>query len=169
MNRLSSAEEMGCAKAELISASAFPQPSPFAGLPFACIEQYFLTFNSGNFEATSALFAEDGVLFPPFEDGILGQEAIAAYLNVEASGMHLNPRAATLYPLEDNPPQPGQKVEVKGAVKTPLFGVPVRWTFRVDERDRICSVGIQLLASLGELLQLKPQAAQDKLAKSDAN
>jgi hypothetical protein len=137
----------------------------FADLPFTCIEQYFLTLNNGDFEATSALFAKDGVLFPPFEDGILGPRAIATYLKAEASGMQLNPRTAILHDLEDNPPLPGQKVEVKGTVKTPLFGVPVRWIFRVDAGDRICSVGIQLLASLGELLQLRPQAAQGKLGE----
>ena len=167
MNRPSSVENMGRTTDEATPVIAHLLSDPFVDLPFTCIKQYFLTFNSGDFEATSVLFAEDGVLFPPFEDGILGPEAIATYLKAEASGMQLNPRTATLYPLEDTPPQPGQKVEVKGTVKTPLFGVPVRWIFRVDAGDRICSVGIQLLASLGELLQLRPQAAQGKLMESD--
>lgn len=133
--------------------------NPFANLPYSCLEKYFSTFNAGEFEATSALFAEDGVLFPPFEDGILGPEAIATYLQAEASGMNLTPRLVTLLPLDGEAVFSGHKVEVKGSVKTPLFGVPVRWIFLVDEGDRIRSVGIQLLASLEELLRFKPQAA----------
>ena len=39
--------------------------------------QYFETLNAGNFQATAALFAEDGILEAPFEDSLHGKEAIA--------------------------------------------------------------------------------------------
>lgn len=150
------------------SAEVAPSSPPtelLAGLPFTCIKQYFATLNAGDFTATAALFAEDGVLFPPFEDGILGQAAIANYLQTEASGMQLVPHSAGLCPDDDSDaaaPTTGQTLEVKGMVKTPLFGVPVRWIFVVDAGDRIRSVGIQLLASLAELLQFKPEAANQR-------
>jgi|GEM_PF-2340509 len=167
MNRSSSTNANERVVVKPIQEASRSLPNPFADFPYSCVESYFLTFNAGDFGATAALFAEDGVLFPPFEDGILGQEAIASYLQAEASGMTLNPRSAMLVPPEDEPTQPGQKVEVKGTVKTPLFGVPVRWIFRVNAGDRICSVGIQLQASLEELLHFK-QAAPQQPAESEA-
>ena len=41
---------------------------------------YFETMNAGDFEPTAAMFAGDGVLNAPFEEPIVGREAIAPYL-----------------------------------------------------------------------------------------
>lgn len=41
---------------------------------------YFQSLNAGEFDATANLFANDGVMHPPFESGIVGPEAIASYL-----------------------------------------------------------------------------------------
>jgi len=131
-----------------------PQPTlpRIAGIDEPLVQQYFATLNAEEFEGTVALFASDGVLFPPFEDGILGPEAIATYLRREARGMALHPRQGTSHPLDAETRQ----VEVTGYVKTPLFGINVRWIFVITD-TAIQSVGVVLLASLQELLQLRPQ------------
>ncbi|MGL5076282.1 MAG: hypothetical protein ACRDBG_10685, partial [Waterburya sp.] len=56
------------------------------------IDNYFATINREDFEQTAALFAEDGKLLAPFEDPILGRDAIALYLHKEAKGMKLLPQ-----------------------------------------------------------------------------
>lgn len=61
------------------------------GITEPTIISYFETLNVGNFEACAALFAADGVMYPPFEEGLVGPEAIATYLHQEAQGMKLNP------------------------------------------------------------------------------
>jgi len=123
------------------------------GIQEPLVEQYFTSFNAGDFQRTVALFAEDGVLFPPFENGILGREAIATYLQTEAHGMMLHPCQGTSQFLDAET----REVEVSGYVKTPLFGVNVRWIFVLNGDNNLQSVGIVLLASLQELLHLRPR------------
>lgn len=115
------------------------------------ILRYFETLNAGDYVATAALFAEDGVLHPPFESGIVGPEAIATYLQAEATGMQLLPRQGITEPLTDEHTQ----VQVSGKVQTPWFGVNVSWLFVLNAQQQITEMTIKLLASPQELLNLR--------------
>lgn len=117
---------------------------------------YFETLNRGDFEATAALFAEDGALVPPFEEAVVGPGAIATYLHAEATGMRLHPRRGTLVPTETGDIQ----YEIRGHVQTALFGVNVGWLFVLSANDTtrddtIKLVRVKLLASPQELLNLR--------------
>jgi hypothetical protein len=117
----------------------------------AVIQQYFETFNTGNFAAIAGLFAPEGALYPPFESAVVGPDAIAAYLNQEAQGMTIEARQCV-----QNLTETGEiEVQVAGKVQTPLFGVNVRWLFELNDRLEILSVRIKLLAALEDLLKLK--------------
>jgi hypothetical protein len=112
------------------------------------IARYFDTLNAGQFANTANLFAMEGVMFPPFEDGIIGPNAIATYLDAEAHGLRLYPQTTICKELPDGQ----QQVHVKGRVQTPLFSVNVAWAFLLTAQAEIQAVSIQLLASLEELL-----------------
>jgi len=114
---------------------------------------YFSTFNAGDFDATAELFAEDGALRPPFEDPIVGNEAIAAYLHKEATGMQIYPRKGETLPHDL--PDDDLEIQVKGYVQTPIFGVNVGWLFVITPQSTLRSVRIKLLASPQELLKLR--------------
>ena len=116
------------------------------------IDRYFSTFNQGKFDQTSQLFAPQGKLFPPFEEPIQGQAAIATYLANEADGMEAAPVQADIQSLEHDQ----QKVSVKGKVTTFVFKVTVVWDFILDAQHRILAVRINLLASLEELIKIRP-------------
>lgn len=117
------------------------------------ISTYFQSFNQGNFQTTASVFAADGQLLPPFESVIVGQEAIAAYLETEAKGMKALPEEASEQVL----PSGERSISVLGQVQTPLFGVRVRWDFVFNEQAEIVMAKIKLLAALKDLLHLKPQ------------
>jgi hypothetical protein len=119
-----------------------------AGISEPVILRYFETLNEEAFEATSQLFAVDGVMQPPFEQPIEGQDAIAAYLHAEAKGLQLQPRRGVARLLEDG----CTEVEVSGKVQTPIFGVNVSWLFRLNESKELVFARIKLLASPQELL-----------------
>jgi len=122
-----------------------------AGVHEPVISQYFALLNSGEFQAIGELFADDGVLQPPFEDVIAGQTAIVAYLDREARGFLLQPERGTIQPLDDGSTQ----YEVLGKVQTPWFSVNVAWIFILSLNQKILRVKVSLLASLQELLPLK--------------
>ncbi|NJN87186.1 MAG: nuclear transport factor 2 family protein [Leptolyngbyaceae cyanobacterium SL_7_1] len=117
----------------------------------AVITQYFTTLNAGEFAATAYLFAEDGVLYPPFDREVVGREAIATYLTTEAQAMRLVPIQTAIEPLAENRLQGA----VTGTVQTTLFSVNVAWDFCLSADLKIDSVKIKLLAALPELLSLK--------------
>lgn len=121
------------------------------GLSNPTIVEYFETLNSGDFEKTSALFAIDGAMKPPFESPIGGREAIAQYLKTEARGMTLQPKQGITQVLEDG----CTEVQVSGQVQTPLFGVNVSWQFVLNANQEILFAKIKLLASPQELLKLR--------------
>jgi hypothetical protein len=121
------------------------------GITEPTIFRYFETLNAGDFEATSTLFAAEGVLQPPFEAAIVGPEAIVTYLQAEASGMQLQPREAVATPLDDG----CTEFQVSGKVKTALFSVNVSWLFVLSPQQEILLAKIKLLASPKELLNLK--------------
>lgn len=122
-----------------------------AGISEATILHYFETLNAGDFEATANLFAQDGTLNAPFEEPIVGREAIATYLETEAKGMKLLPQEGIIEPLEDDL----TKFHLQGKVQTPLFGVNVAWKLILNRAKEIVSVEVKLLASLEELAKLR--------------
>lgn len=115
------------------------------------ILRYFETMNTGNFDATAALFAPDGSLKAPFESAFVGQEAIAAYLHKEAAGMKLEPHDSIAETLENNEIQ----VQVAGTVQTGWCGVNVSWLFILNQQHEIAAATIKLLASPQELLSMQ--------------
>ncbi|MEP1060850.1 MULTISPECIES: ketosteroid isomerase family protein [Cyanophyceae] len=119
-----------------------------AGISEPVILRYFETLNEEAFEATSQLFAVDGVMQPPFEQAIEGQAAIATYLQAEAKGLKLQPRQGVAQAVEDG----CTTVEVSGKVQTPIFGVNVSWLFTLNENKELTFAKIKLLASPQELL-----------------
>lgn len=120
------------------------------GITEPTILQYFETLNAGDFAACAALFAEDGVMYAPFESGIVGTEAIAAYLHQEAQNMKLQPSQGVTQPIDD-----GLEAQVTGKVQTSLFGVNVAWFFVLNQNQKIASTKIKLLASPQELMNLR--------------
>lgn len=121
------------------------------GITDPTIVSYFETLNAGDFEATSALFAADGAMHPPFESAIVGPAAIAAFLQQEAQGMKLEPREGIAQTLENEQTQ----VQVAGKVQTSLFGVNVSWLFTLNQQCEITTAKIKLLASPQELLNIR--------------
>ena len=121
------------------------------GINELTIQQYFQSLNASDYDKTASLFAESGVMHPPFESGIIGRDAILSYLNKEAIDIKTYPREAISIILEDNQTQ----VKVAGKVETPWFGVNVPWLFTLNENLQILDVKIKLLASPQELLSLR--------------
>ena len=117
------------------------------------VERYFESFNAGDFETTATLFAVDGQLQPPFEDPITGAEAIAAYLKAEAAGMQAYPKAIELEP----PHEQLRRVVIRGQVTAAVFKVNAAWIFDLNEANQIQWVRVKLLASMQELLSLRPE------------
>lgn len=125
------------------------------GIDQRTILQYFETFNADNFEATSQLFAPEGMLQPPFEAIVIGQSAIAAYLSQEAKGFILLPQQGQKS-LERNDLENGDiEFLVLGKVQTPWFTVNVSWTFILNSSQQIVLVKVNLLAALQELMHLR--------------
>lgn len=121
------------------------------GITEPVVLRYFETMNAGDYQATAALFAQTGVMHPPFEQPIEGREAIATYLETEAKGMQLLPREGIAEPIEDNQTQ----FQVTGKVQTSVFGVNVAWTFILNTEQEMVYAKIKLLASPQELLSLR--------------
>jgi len=122
-----------------------------AGIDEPTIQVYFAALNSGKFQQVSQLFAVDGALQPPFEEMVVGREAIAAYLEREAKGFLLQPQSGTSTALDNG----CTEFEVLGKVQTPWFLVNVCWTFILSPTQEIFLVKVKLLASLKELLPLR--------------
>lgn len=117
----------------------------------ATIKQYFKRLNEGEFELVSELFAPEGELRPPFEEPVVGREAIAAYLEVEAKGMKLYPR----WEFQESVEALNRHFEIRGQVETAFFKVNVAWLFVLNPGAEILSVRVKLLASLKELVNLR--------------
>jgi Nuclear transport factor 2 (NTF2) domain len=124
---------------------------PIAGISEFTITRYFATLNTENYQACADLFAIDGIMYPPFEEGIVGREAIASFLQQEAKGMRLEPNQGIIQVLEDG----NLEIQVSGKVQTPLFGVNVAWFFLLNSQREIAATRIKLLASPQELLSLQ--------------
>ena len=122
-----------------------------AGINNVTISRYFESLNTGDFSSTVALFAADGVMYAPFESGLVGSDAIASYLQQEALGLKAEPHQGIIESQEDNLVQ----IRVNGKVQMPLFGVNVSWLFILNSQQEIVSVKVKLLASPQELLNLR--------------
>jgi hypothetical protein len=116
------------------------------------IQRYFTTFNQADFSTTASLFASNGQLCPPFDSPIEGRDAIAVYLQKEAQGLTALPETSEQQIL----PSGDTSVQVTGQVQTALFKVNVSWQFCLNSQSEILTAKIKLLATLRELLHLKP-------------
>ncbi|MBF2065615.1 MAG: nuclear transport factor 2 family protein [Calothrix sp. C42_A2020_038] len=121
------------------------------GLNEPIVINYFKTLNAGDFEATVELFAEDGVMHPPFESDISGRDAIVNYLHQEAKGIKIYPHQGIIDILENGQSQ----VQVSGKAETSWCGVNVSWIFILNENKQIAYTRVKLLASPQELLNLR--------------
>ncbi|MEH2070138.1 MAG: nuclear transport factor 2 family protein [Nostoc sp.] len=123
------------------------------GITQTSVLRYFETLNAGEFDATAALFAEDGVMHPPLESDIVGCDAIAAYLKQEAQNIKAYPNTGISDTLEDGNIQ----VQVTGKAQTSWCGINVLWLFILNQQQQILYTRIKLLASPQELLSLRRQ------------
>jgi hypothetical protein len=139
--------------AEFISPVQAKAEFQIEGITETSVLSYFETLNAGEFEVTAALFAQDGVMHPPFESGIVGTDAIAAYLKQEAQNIKAYPKTGIADTLEDGNIQ----VQVTGKVETSWCGVNVLWLFILNQQRQILYTKIKLLASPQELLSLRRQ------------
>ncbi|MDB9362955.1 nuclear transport factor 2 family protein [Nodularia spumigena CS-588/02] len=121
------------------------------GIVEPTIRRYFETLNAGEFAATAVLFADDGVMHPPFESGIVGQEAIAIYLQQEAENIQACPRQGIVETLEND----HIEFQVTGKAQTSWCGVNVTWYFILNQQRQISNAKIKLLGSPQELLALR--------------
>ncbi|MEM6251614.1 MAG: ketosteroid isomerase family protein [Cyanobacteria bacterium P01_D01_bin.156] len=115
--------------------------------------RYFTLFNQGRYEQVSRLFSSDGRLYPPFESPIVGPENIESYLVKEADGMTVSLLSAEIQLEEDEHLQ----IDVRGKVTALVFKVNVTWRFIVTSDNKIESVRVNLVATLEELLKLRPE------------
>lgn len=124
--------------------------SKIEGIVEPIILRYFETLNAGEFEATAALFAGDGVMYPPFESAIVGQHAIATYLQQEAENIKAHLREGTVETLENDQIQ----YQITGKVQTSWCAVNVTWILILNPQQQIISAKIKLLASRQELISI---------------
>ncbi|MBD2292280.1 nuclear transport factor 2 family protein [Anabaena sphaerica FACHB-251] len=122
------------------------------GIAEPTILNYFNTLNAGDFTATAALFAEDGVMYPPLESAVVGPEAIASYLEREAQDIKAEPQQGIIDNLADHHIQ----LQVTGKAHTSWCSVNVLWLFILNPQREIIEAKIKLLASPQDLLSLRP-------------
>lgn len=135
-----------------MSTVSLTQQVSIQGLDFPLVERYFQALNAQDFEGVAQLFVSNGELHPPLEEPVIGNSAIAQYLQTEAVGMKLFPQKSHEQLLDDGKTE----VYVQGYVKTSLFKVNVAWQFLLDtEQDKLLAVAVKLLASWEELVQIQ--------------
>jgi len=123
----------------------------FSNLDQPVIQRYFHYLNSENYELVANLFAEEGVLYPPFDQPVVGPESITHYLKAEAINMAIEPLECVLKTASETE----TTYEVFGKVTTGLFSVNVGWLFTIDAANRLLEVRVKLLATLRELLKMR--------------
>ncbi|NJR50520.1 MAG: nuclear transport factor 2 family protein [Leptolyngbyaceae cyanobacterium CSU_1_3] len=131
--------------------TAKPTTIAIEGISEPTIIQYFDTLNQGNFAATSRLFTPSGILQPPFDSPLIGQTAIAQYLQAEAAGMKILPCKGLTQKSENG----DTEIQVSGKVQTSLFGVNISWLFILTPTHKLSLAKIKLIASPRELLNLR--------------
>ena len=124
------------------------------GINHATVLSYMDNMNAFDFQAAVALFAAEGALKPPFQEPIVGQENILRYMREDCYGLKLIPERGVSEPAEEGFTQ----IKVTGKVQTPWFadkvGINLAWRFLLNPEDKIFFVGIDVLASPQELLNL---------------
>ncbi|GET35301.1 orange carotenoid protein N-terminal domain-containing protein [Microseira wollei] len=124
------------------------------GIDNLTVLSYMENMNAFDFQAAVALFAQDGALKPPFEEPIVGQENILAYMREECYGLKLMPQRGVSEAAEGEFTQ----IKVTGKVQTPWFGesvgINLAWRFLLNPQGKIFLVAIDLLASPKELMNL---------------
>ncbi|BBD69397.1 nuclear transport factor 2 [Nostoc commune NIES-4072] len=135
----------------MTSAEQLKEEFQIEGITETSVLRYFETLNAGEFEATAALFAQDGVMRPPFESDIVGTDAIAAYLKQEGQNIKAYPSTGIAEALENATIQ----VQVSGKAQTSWCTVNVLWLFILNQQRQISYTKIKLLASPQELLSLR--------------
>jgi Orange carotenoid protein, N-terminal/Nuclear transport factor 2 (NTF2) domain len=124
------------------------------GIKNVTVLSYMENMNAFDFPAAVALFVEDGALKPPFQEPIVGHQSILDYMHAECYGLKLLPEQGVAEPAEGGFTQ----IKVTGKVQTPWFGdsvgINLAWRFLLNGEDRIFFVGIDLLASPQELVNL---------------
>jgi hypothetical protein len=124
------------------------------GVDNPTIISYMSNMNANDFNALIELFATDGALQPPFQRPIVGKEAVLRFFNQDCQNLKLIPERGVVEPAQDGYTQ----IKVTGTVQTPWFGAGVgmnmAWRFLLGPDNKIFFVGIDLLASPKELLNL---------------
>ncbi len=124
------------------------------GVDNATVISYMVNMNANDFNALIELFAPDGALQPPFQRPIVGKEAVLRFFNQDCQNLQLMPERGVVEPAQDGYTQ----IKVTGKVQTPWFGAGVgmnmAWRFLLGPDNKIFFVGIDLLASPKELLNL---------------
>jgi hypothetical protein len=124
------------------------------GINNETVLSYMENMNAFDFQKAVALFAEDGALQPPFQEPIVGQESILAYMHEECYGLKLIPKQGISEPTEGGFTQ----IKVTGKVQTPWagdsVGISLAWRFLLNPQGKIFFVAIDVLASPQELLNL---------------
>ncbi len=124
------------------------------GITNPIVLNYMDNMNANDFGTLIQLFANDGALQPPFQKPIIGKDAILRFFKEECQNLNLLPERGIAEPAEDGYTQ----VKVTGKVQTPWFGAAVgmnmAWRFLLNPEGKIFFVGIDLLASPKELLNL---------------
>uniref|UniRef100_UPI002B1E903C Orange carotenoid-binding protein n=1 Tax=Gloeocapsa sp. PCC 7428 TaxID=1173026 RepID=UPI002B1E903C len=123
------------------------------GINNETVLSYMENMNAFNFPAAVALFTEDGALQPPFQEPIVGQESILAYMHEECYGLKLIPEQGISEPVEGF-----TQIKVTGKVQTPWAGdsvsINLAWRFLLNPQGKIFFVAIDVLASPQELLNM---------------
>jgi hypothetical protein len=124
------------------------------GVTDPTVLSYMDNMNANDFDALIQLFTPDGALQPPFQKPIVGQEAVLRFFREDCQNLKLLPERGVVEPAEDGYTQ----IKVTGKVQTPWFGANVgmnmAWRFLLDPQGKIFFVGIDLLASPKELMNL---------------
>ncbi len=124
------------------------------GINNTTVLSYIDNMNAFDFQAAVALFTQEGALKPPFQEPIVGQENILAYMRDECYGLKLLPEQGVSEPAEAGFTQ----IKVTGKVQTPWFGdkvgINLAWRFLLNPEGQIFFVGIDVLASPQELVSL---------------
>ncbi len=124
------------------------------GVDNPTVLSYMTNMNANDFNALIELFAPDGALQPPFQRPIVGKDAVLRFFNQDCQNLKLMPERGVVEPAQDGYTQ----IKVTGKVQTPWFGAGVgmnmAWRFLLSPDDKIFFVGIDLLASPKELLNL---------------
>ncbi len=132
--------------------TSVPEPSSIKidiqGIDEPVIYEYFVKLNDGQFIATAELFAAQGCLNPPFDHQIQGRDAIAQYLEKEATGIRFYPEHGEILmsDLNDN------RYQIQGEVEMNWFTVNISWSIQLNSAKEILLVEVKILTSLDDLL-----------------